>query len=136
MSGSFPRRTSPRKSRAVDKNGRPIKLELTAGQQQRGQPFESIADLPEDAMLIADKDYDANALREAVAERGVWRTSAQRHRKDPICFSKYLFKARNLIERFFNKIKHFRRIATRYDKLAENFLAALKLAAVHIWSRS
>lgn len=44
-------------------------------------------------------------------------------------------KARNLIERFFNKIKHFRRIATRYDKLAENFLAALKLAAVRIWLR-
>ena len=53
----------------------------------------------------------------------------------PICFSKYLYKARNLIERFFNKIKHFRRIATRYDKLAENFLAALKLAAVRIWLR-
>jgi transposase len=46
---------------------------------------------------------------------------AQANRKDPICFSKYLHKARNLIERFFNKIKHFRRIATRYDKLAENW---------------
>ena len=44
-------------------------------------------------------------------------------------------KARNLIEHFFNKIKYFRRIATRYDKLAENFLAALKLAAVRIWLR-
>jgi transposase len=57
------------------------------------------------------------------------------NRKDPICFSKYLYKARNLVERFFNKIKHFRRIATRYDKLAEKFLAALKLAAVRIWLR-
>lgn len=55
------------------------------------------------------------------------------NRKTPICFSKYLYRARNLVERFFNKIKHFRRIATRYDKLAENFLAALKLAAVRIW---
>ena len=44
-------------------------------------------------------------------------------------------KARNLIERFFNKIKQYRRIATRYDKLAENFLAALKLVAVRIWIR-
>ena len=57
------------------------------------------------------------------------------NRKDPICFSKYLYRARNLVERFFNKIKHFRRIATRYDKLAENFLAALKLAAIRIWLR-
>jgi transposase len=46
---------------------------------------------------------------------------------DPICFSKHLYKARNLIERFFNKIRYFRRIATRYDKLAENYAAALKL---------
>jgi transposase len=57
------------------------------------------------------------------------------NRKDPICFSPYLYKARNLIERFFNKIKHYRRIATRYDKLAENYLAALKLVAVRIWLR-
>ena len=118
----------------VDKKGRPIKLKLTAGQASdvAGAP-ELIADLPKDAMLIADKGYDANALREAVAERGAWANIPPKaNRKDPICFSKYLYKARNLIERFFNKIKHFRRISTRYDKLAENFLAALKLAAVRI----
>jgi transposase len=95
-----------------------------------------IADLPEEAMLIADKGYDANALRAAVAEKGAWANIPPKaNRKDPICFSKYLYKARNLVERFFNKIKHFRRIATRYDKLAENFLAALKLAAIRIWLR-
>lgn len=96
-----------------------------------------IADLPEDAMLIADKGYDANALRAAVAEKGAWaNVPPKANRKDPICFSKYLYRARNLVERFFNKIKHFRRIATRYDKLAENFLAALKLAAIRIWLRN
>ena len=95
-----------------------------------------IADLPEDAMLIADKGYDANALRAAVAEKGAWANIPPKaNRKDPICFSQYLYRARNLVERFFNKIKHFRRIATRYDKLAENFLAALKLAAIRIWLR-
>ncbi len=121
----------------VDKKGRPIKLKLTAGQASDvASAAELIADLPEEAMLIADKGYDANALREAVAERGAWANIPPKaNRKDPICFSKYLYKARNLIERFFNKIKHFRRIATRYDKLAENFLAALKLAAVRIWLR-
>jgi transposase len=50
--------------------------------------------------------------------------------------SKYLYRARNLVERFFNKVKHFRRIATRDDKLAENFLAALKLAAILMWLRN
>ncbi len=57
------------------------------------------------------------------------------NRRDPVCFSKHLYKARNLVERFFNRIKQFRRIATRYDKLAENFLAAVKLASIRIWLR-
>ena len=57
------------------------------------------------------------------------------NRKDPICFSKHLYKARNLVERFFSKIKQFRRIATRFDKTAENFLAAVKLASIRIWLR-
>ena len=55
--------------------------------------------------------------------------------RTPICFSPFLYKARNLVERFFNKAKQFRRIATRYDKLAENYLAALKLVAVRVWLR-
>jgi transposase len=95
-----------------------------------------IADLPKDAMLLADKGYDANALRDAAIARGAWaNTPPKSNRKDPICFSKHLYKARNLVERFFNKIKHYRRIATRYDTTAENFLAALKLIAVRVWLR-
>ncbi len=95
-----------------------------------------IADLPAGAVLLADKGYDANALREAVADRDAWANIPPKaNRKDPICFSKFLYRERNRVERFFNKIKHFRRIATRYDKLAENFLAAVKLAAVRIWLR-
>ncbi len=96
-----------------------------------------IADLDEGAMLLADKGYDANALRDAVTERKAWANIPPKaNRKDPICFSKYLYSARNLVERFFNKIKQFRRIATRYDKLAENYLGALKLVAVRIWLRA
>jgi len=87
-------------------------------------------------MLLADKGYDANSLRSAVTERRAWANIPPRsNRKDPICFSPFLYRDRNLVERFFNKIKNFRRIATRYDKLAENYLAALKLAAVRIWLR-
>ncbi|MFV0535301.1 MAG: transposase, partial [Cumulibacter sp.] len=95
-----------------------------------------IADLPEGAMLLADKGYDANALRTAVRDRRAWANIPPKsNRKDPICFSPFLYKARNLIERFFNKAKQFRRIATRYDKLAENYLAAIKLVAIRIWLR-
>jgi transposase len=57
------------------------------------------------------------------------------NRKEPICLSPYLYSARNLVERFFNKIKQCRRIATRYDKLAANYLAFVKLAAIRIWLR-
>jgi transposase len=53
-----------------------------------------------------------------------------------ICFSPYLYRARNLIERFFNKIKQCRRVATRYDKLAANYLAFIKLASIRIWLRA
>ena len=57
------------------------------------------------------------------------------HRRRKPCFSPVLYRARNRIERFFNRIKHFRRLATRYEKHAANFLAMLKLAAVHLWLR-
>nr|WP_283816223.1 transposase [Bradyrhizobium iriomotense] len=60
----------------------------------------------------------------------------KRNRKDPICLSAHLYRARNLVERFFNKIKQCRRVATRYDKLAANYLAFVKLASIRIWSRA
>jgi hypothetical protein len=75
--------------------------------------------------------------RPAIA--GWWRCpkrDSKRNRKDPICFSPHLYRARNLIERFFNKIKQCRRVATRYDKLAANYLAFVKLASIRIWLRA
>jgi Transposase DDE domain len=68
--------------------------------------------------------------------RRVGNIPPKRNRKDPICFSPYLYRARNLIERFFNKIKQCRRVATRYDKLAANYLAFVKLASIRIWLRA
>jgi len=68
-------------------------------------------------MLLADRGYDADWIRALVNQQGAYR-------------------ARNLVERFFNKIKQCRRIATRYDKLAANYLAFIKLAAIRIWLRS
>jgi len=122
----------------VDKKGRPIKLKLTAGQESDiASAREMIAGMPKSSVLLADKGYDADALREAVFDLEAWANIPPKaNRKDPICFSKYLYRLRNLVERFFNKIKQFRRIATRYDKLAENFLAAIKLASIRIWLRN
>ena len=64
------------------------------------------------------------------------RSEIAKTRKDPICFSPYLYRARNLIERFFNKIKQCRRVAPRYDKLAADYLAFVKLASIRVWLRA
>ena len=70
-------------------------------------------------------------------EQGAWANIPPKvNRKDPICFSPHLYRARNLVERFFNKIKQCRRIATRYDKLAANYLAFIKLASIRLWLRT
>jgi len=88
-------------------------------------------------MLLADRGYDADWIRELARQKGAWANiPPKRNRKDPICFSPHLYRARNLIERFFNKIKQCRRVATRYDKLAANYLAFIKLASIRIWLRA
>ena len=121
----------------VDKRGLPIKLSLTAGQTHDMLAAPAlIADLPKGAMLLADKGYDANEIRDMAASNGAFANIPPKsNRKDPICFSPWLYRARNLVERFFNKIKHYRRIATRYDKHDNNYLAALELVCVRLWLR-
>jgi hypothetical protein len=80
-------------------------------------------------MLLADRGYDADWIRMLVCQRGAWANiPPKRNRTEALCFSPYLYRARNLVERFFNKIKQCRRVATRYDKLAANYLAFIQLA--------
>jgi len=87
-------------------------------------------------MVLGDKAYDAIEIRTFVSSRGGWANiPPRRNRRDPICFSPYLYRYRNQVERFFNRIKHCRRIATRHDKHAANFLAFVKLAAIRLWLR-
>src|SRR5262245_3496569 len=88
------------------------------------------------AMLLADRGYDADWIRALVCQRGAWANiPPRRNRKDAHCFSPYLYRARYLVERFFNKIKQCRRVATRYDKLAANYLAFIQLASIRLWLR-
>ena len=86
--------------------------------------------------VIADRAYDADHLHDAILEAGAEPViPPRRHRRRPHAYDKALYKERNLIERFFNKLKHFRHIATRYDRRAIHFLAALHLASAMIWMR-
>ena len=84
--------------------------------------------------LIADKAYDANSLRQLLADRAIKTViPSTASRSCPIPYSKSAYRQRNLIERMFARLKDFRRVATRYDKLARNFLAGALLAATVIW---
>ena len=87
-------------------------------------------------MLLADRGYDADWIRAIVAKRRACANIPPRsNRNKPICFSPHLYRARNLVERFFNRIKQCRRIATRYDELAANYLAFIQVASIRQWLR-
>jgi transposase len=84
--------------------------------------------------LIADKAYDTNRLRDLLAQHGVKAVIPSiARRKSLIPYDRKAYRQRNVIERMFARLKDFRRIATRYDKLARNFLAGVVLAAAIIW---
>jgi transposase len=120
------------------RGGLPVYLALTPGEAHDNRLCSVLlsALLPQ-TMLLADRGYDADWIRELARQQGAWANiPPKRNRKDPICFSPYLYRARNLIERYFNKIKLCRRVATRYDKLAANYLAFIKLASIRIWLRA
>jgi transposase len=84
--------------------------------------------------LIADKAYDTNRLRALLADAGTKAVIPSiARRKSPITYDRKVYRARNLIERMFARLKDFRRVATRYDKLAKNFLASVLIAATLLW---
>ena len=92
--------------------------------------------LKDGQFVLADKAYDAGWLRNQIEQQGAVPNIPNRAGKNWNCgFSKVLYRDRNLVERFFNKIKYFRRIATRYDKLGSTYFAMVKLAAIRIWLR-
>jgi transposase len=121
----------------VDACGLPIALKLTEGQAHDGRSAQDmLGTLDAGQILLADRAYDSDALRKTLAERGAWANiRAMPGRKTKPTFSPFLYRYRNLVERFFNKLKHFRAVATRYDKNPENFLASVKLASARIWMR-
>jgi transposase len=91
-------------------------------------------------MLLADRGHDADRIRSLVRKHGAWANIPPKgNRTEMLCFSPYLYWARNLVERFFkrffNKIKHCRRVATRYEKLAANTSHSFSLHPCASWLR-
>jgi transposase len=121
---------------AGDALGNPIRLICGPGQENDITHAHELIDGFAAAATIADKGYDANHLHEEIAGRGGEIViPPKRNRKVQRSYDVDLYKERNLIERLFNKLKQFRRIATRYDKLLVNFMGFVKLAAIAIWLR-
>ena len=121
---------------AVRGLGCPVRIILTAG--QRGdcpQAYPLIEGLPAQ-VVMADAAYDADPLRQAIADKGavaVIPNNPSRARKYPI--DTHLYAQRHLIECCFSKLKQFRRVATRFEKTARNYLAIVTLAATILWLR-
>ena len=118
----------------VDSLGNPLRVILSAGQvADIAHAAALIKDQPAD-FIVADKGYDADAFVEIITAQGSQAVIPPRsNRVNPRAFDRHIYKDRNLIERFFNRIKQFRRIATRYDKLAQSFLAFVHLACAFVW---
>lgn len=121
----------------VDANGLPVALKLTEGQAHDGRSAtDMLGGLGRGQILLADRAYDSDALRKDLAARGAWANiKPMPGRKRVPAFSRFLYRYRNLVERFFSKLKHFRAIATRYEKHDANYLALIKLASSRIWMR-
>ncbi len=109
---------------------------LSGGEGHESRTAEAMLEGVEADAVIADKAYDSNAIRDTVRAAGMKALiPSNRSRKTPIRHDKALYRERNRIERCCNKLKHFRRLATRYDRRACHFQAFLCLAATMLWMR-
>jgi transposase len=116
----------------------PVRLALTPGQAHDVTAARQLLDQAVvGSVVLADRSYDVDWVVDLVRSQGgraniPMYVHRKRNRRD---FDPELYKSRNLIERFFNKLKQFRRIATRYDKTARNFLAMTQIAATRLWAK-
>ncbi len=119
---------------AVDALGNPVRLFLTQGQtSEYTLANELISGLQAD-YVIADRGYDSDSFVQAIHTGGAVAVIPPRcNRKILRDYDSILYKERNLVERFFQKLKNYRRIATRYERLARNYTAMLALVATVIW---
>lgn len=120
----------------ADSLGRPLRFIITAGQVGDLTAAQDLLEGFRAQAVLADKAYDSNALRQIIANSGAEAViPSNRTRKTIIPHDPTIYRQRNRIERCFNKLKHFRRIATRFDRRAANFLSFLHLAAAMLWMR-
>jgi transposase len=114
--------------------GLPVRLVLGPGQQNDMAPARDLIDRLPAQYVLADRAYDADNLFDKILDQGGEVViPPRRHRRFQHAHDKAIYKERNRIERFFSRIKHCRRIATRYDKLAQTFMGFVILASIMLW---
>ena len=121
---------------AVGGLGCPVRFVLTAGQRGDAPQADGLIENLPAKIVMADAAYDSDRLRQAIARKGaraVIPNNPSRARKHPL--DKALYAERHLIECCFSKLKQFRRVATRFEKTARNYLAIVTIAAIVLWLR-
>lgn len=138
-SGRASHRTEPRGAEhqihaTVEALGNPLRLRLTAGQLADMTEAAALIQGIEAQRVIADRGYDAEAFVDLIATQGAQAViPPRRNRLTQRAYDRHLYKDRTLVERFFCRLTQFRRIATRYEKLSQNFMSMLSLACACIW---
>ena len=121
---------------AADSLGEPVRLIGGPGQENDIQRGNDLIEGFSPGHVLADKAYDADRLHASILNAGAEVViPPKRNRRVQHAYDKDIYKERNRIERFFNKLKHFRRVATRYDKLLVNFMGFVTIAAIAIQLR-
>ena len=114
--------------------GNPVRLLLTAGQASEFGQANALIEGFEPEYILADKGYDSDAFLQAINDSGaIPVVPARKNRIVKRQFDKVIYQDRNLVERLFQKLKGFRRVATRYERLKRNYRAILDLTATIIW---
>ena len=118
----------------VDSLGRPLNIILSEGQESEIHYAEALLNDEFCDYLLADKGYDSDALRAVLKAKGIKSViPGRKNRNIRVEYDRHIYRERNQVERFFNRLKQFRRIATRYEKLAQMFMGAITLVSILIW---
>ncbi len=115
-----------------------MRTEITPGQTSDYLGFDLVMadNLPQPKVLLADRGYDADSIRNSMEDQSVQPVIPMRKsRKKRVGVDRSLYRLRNLVERCFNKLKNARRVATRYDKTAESFLGFVDITSIRLWLR-